>query len=240
MTRLIQPNCRIQFAAEDVEFIVALLGKKLGTRECLVQLLADEEARDLILDDEQLFGALLESDGCLRVSSRFYFYVLVRHALLHAGLQERALADYVAEVLTEFTLSERSRCAAPGEQASLEYLFEMLAALKTADERTAFSIRAHIGNYSLFLTGVFPERIKARSEARGFPDLRYYETLGRTQFLAASDHRLALRFELADIFSTLGERFAAARRALNDMADRLFCLGDSNAAVEALLVRGRN
>jgi hypothetical protein len=40
----------------------------------------------------------------------------------------------------------------------------------------------HIGNYSLFLTGVFPERIRARAEQRGFPDLRYYESLGRSQY----------------------------------------------------------
>lgn len=240
MTKLIQPNCRVQFAAEDVEFIVEVLGKRLGTRECLVQLLADQQSRDLILDDEQLRRTLLESGGCLRVSSRFYFYVLVRYALRQAGLEERALADYVAEVLAEFTLSERARCSAPGEQNSLEYMFEMLAALQSADDRTAFSLRAHIGNYSLFLTGVFPDRIKARSESRGFPDLRYYERLGRTQFLVASDHRLALRFDLAEIFSTLGERFAATRRALNDMADRLLCLGDSNSVVEALLIKGRN
>ena len=75
---LIRPNCRAQFAAEDIDFILSVLGPKIGTAECLVKLLADEESRDLILDDEALLHALLERRGCLRVSSRFYFYILVR------------------------------------------------------------------------------------------------------------------------------------------------------------------
>ena len=47
--KVIQPNCRIQFTAEDVDFIVSILGKKTGNAQCLTQLLADEESRDLIL-----------------------------------------------------------------------------------------------------------------------------------------------------------------------------------------------
>ena len=50
--KLIQSNCRAQFAAEDIEFILSVLGGKIGTAECLVKLLADEDSRDLILDDE--------------------------------------------------------------------------------------------------------------------------------------------------------------------------------------------
>jgi hypothetical protein len=71
--KMIQPNCRVQFAAEDVDFILSVLGQKIGDAECLLQLLSDEESRDLILDDETLFQTLLERRGCLRVSSRFYF-----------------------------------------------------------------------------------------------------------------------------------------------------------------------
>ena len=73
--KMIQPNCRVQFAAEDIDFIVSVLGSRLGNAECLIQLLADEESRDLVLDDEALLRALLERRGCLRVSTHFYFYV---------------------------------------------------------------------------------------------------------------------------------------------------------------------
>ena len=221
---MIQPNCRIQFAAEDIDFILSVLGQKIGTADCLVKLLADEDTRDLILDDEALFQALLERRGCLQVTTRFYFYILVRHVFRRSDIQDRKVADYVAEVLAEFSRSERARCVVPGQNTPLDYLFEMLTALRTADDRTSFYIRVHIGNHSLFLSGVFPDRIRFRAEARGFPDLRYYEGLGRTHYRMASDHRLAQRYDVANIFNTLAERFETTRLALNDISERLFSL----------------
>jgi hypothetical protein len=232
--KMIQPNCRVQFAAEDIDFILSVLGAKIETAECLTKLLADEESRDLILDDEALFHALLERRGCLRVSTHFYFYILVRHVFRRSDIQDRAVADYVAEVLTEFARTERARCVVPGQTNPLDYLFEMLTALKTADDRTSFFIRVHIGNHSLFLSGVFPERIRFRAEMRGYPDLKYYEGLGRTHFRMASDHRLAQKYEVAKIYNTLADRFQATRLALNDIADRLFSIGE-NYSLDALL-----
>jgi len=232
--KMIQPNCRAQFAAEDIDFILSVLGGKIGTAECLVKLLADEDSRDQILDDDALFHALLERRGCLRVSTRFYFYILVRHVFRKSDIHERSVADYVAEVLTEFALTERGRCVLPGQANPMDYFFEMVAALTKADERNSFYIRMHIGNYSLFLSGVFPERIRSR-EARGFPDIKYYEGLGRSHFRAASDHRLAHRYDLSEVLGTLAERFGTTRLALNDIADRLFTLGDPDYSLEALL-----
>jgi hypothetical protein len=235
--KVIQPNCRVQFAAEDVAFILSVLGSKIGTAECLIKLLADEESRDVILDDEALLHALLERGGCLRVSSRFYFYILVRNVFRRSGVEDRAVADYVAEVLAEFAQAERARCVVPGRLNSLDYFFEMLSALNSADDRTSFLIRAHIGNYSLFFSGVFPDRIRFRAEVRGFPDVKYYDSLGRANFRAASDHHLAQRYDVAEIFNTLSERFETTRRALNDISDRLFSISDSNYALETLLNR---
>ncbi len=234
--KVIQPNCRTQFAAEDIDFIVSVLGHKLGDAGCLVQLLADEESRDLILDDEALLRALLERHGCLRVSSHFYFYVLVRNVLRRSDIHDRAVADYVAEVLAEFARAEQMRCVVPGQANTLDYFFEMLAALQTADDRTSFQIRVHIGNHSLFLSGVFHERIRFRAEKRGFPGLKYYEALGRAHYRAASDHRLAQRYDLTHILGTLSERFDTARKALNEISDRLFSLSDYDRRAQHFLL----
>src|SRR2546422_755696 len=228
--KMIQPNCRVQFAAEDIDFILSVLGRKIGTAECLIQLLSDEESRDLILDDEALLHALLERRGCLRVSTHFYFYVLVRQVLRRSGINDRAVADYVAEVLAEFARAEQTRCVLPGQPNPMDYFFEMLAALRTADERTSFFIRAHMGNYSLFLAGVFPDRIRFRAERKGFPDLKYYEGLGRVNFRVASDHRLARKYDLDGIFTTLADRFQETRLALNDLRERMVSLGDPDCS----------
>ncbi len=232
---LIKPNCRIQFTADDLDFIANILDRRSPDHHVLIELLSDQESRDMILDDEQLFRALLENRGCLRVSNRFYFYVMVRNVFRKADIHDRDVADYIAELLTQFSQSERSACRVPGQQNSLDYFFEMLGALQEADERTAFYLRAHIGNQSLFLSGVFPNRIRYRAEKKGFPGLRYYETLGQSNFRIASDHRLAARYELESIYAILAERFQTAREALNDMSERLVCLGDLDAGIDQML-----
>ena len=53
---------------------------------------------------------------------------------------------------------------------------------------------------------------------------------------AASDHRLAGRYELIPIFSTLSAQFRDARMALNDVAQRLFTLGGADARIDNLLL----
>jgi hypothetical protein len=232
---VIQANCRVQFTAEDVDFIVATLGQEAGGSDCLTRLLSDEDTRDLILDHEKLYHAILEHRGCLKISDHLYFYVLVRHVLKQAGIQTRAVADYVAQVMSEFSLLERTRCRIRGQAEPLDYYFEMVAALRTADDQTRFYIRAHIGNQSLFHTGVFPERIRERAERRGFPDLSYYESLGRSNFQMASQDRMAKKLALGPIFAELAERFATTRRALNDMSERLMCVNDTNYPLNKLL-----
>jgi hypothetical protein len=236
--KVIQPNCRVQFTAQDIDFILEVLGRRIGTSDCLVKLLADEESRDLILDDEALFHALLERRGCLQVSSRFYFYVLVRHVFKRSDIDDRAVADYVAEVLAAFSDARGSQCLLPGQINPLDYFFEMISALQTADDRMSFLLRVHIGNHSLFLAGVFPERIRFRAEARGFPDLKYYEQLGRTHYRIAGEHRLAQHYQMEGVLRTLADRFQTTRRALNDMSDRLLSIGDPDYPLHTLFGQG--
>ncbi|MEP6664312.1 MAG: hypothetical protein ABJC04_11680 [Verrucomicrobiota bacterium] len=233
--KMIQPNCRVQFTAEDIDFITRVLAGKTAGADWLVGLLTEPETRDLILDDDALFRALLEETGCLRVSNHFYFYVLVRQVLRRAGIEDRSVADYVAEMLAEYSHVEQSRCIVPGQTGPLNYFFEMLSALQSADDRTTFLLRAHIGNHSLFLSGVFPDRIRFRAKSKGFPPLKYYQEVGRTNYRVASDHRLAKKYELSPIFQTLAENFEPARRALNDLSERIFSLGDNDHFIHALL-----
>ena len=232
--KVIQPNCRVQFTAADVDFIAANLSRKTGDAECVTRLLSDPESRDAILDDESLFRAVLENRGCLTISSHLYFYILVRHVLRRSGIEDRVVADYVAEILSEYSNIERTKYRAPGQPEPLNYFFEMMMALQRADDRNNFELRAHIGNYALFITGVFPDRIRVRAEKRGFPDLRYFEGLGQASFLAASDHRLAQRYDLAAVLGTLGERFRTARQALNDLSERLLAWEDDRYALPLL------
>ncbi|MCL4177314.1 MAG: hypothetical protein KJ072_06165 [Verrucomicrobia bacterium] len=237
---MIQPTCRARFTARDVDFVVDVLGREGKGSTVLVGLLTDEETRDLILDDPELHAALLERGGCLEVSARFYFYVLVRRVLARAGIEDRAVADYVAELLSEYVRIVSSRCEVPGLDKPLEYFFEMLAALPRVDEGTAFQVRAHMGNHALFLAGLFKEHIEHRAARRGAPGLSYYEELGRTSYRVAGDHRLAQRYALSTVFGILSHEFEAARLALNDLSERVFTFGSGPDPAKILEEPGRN
>lgn len=234
--QVVQPRCRVQFTAEDVDFIVAVLGKRVGTARALTRLLADEEARDLILDDETLFREILEGRGCLRISPRLYFYVLVRRVFRNAGLEDRALADYVAELLSGFAGTRRSQRPPSNDEPWPGSFVDMLVALTKADQHTAFLLHAHIGDTALFLCGMFPERIKARTERRGAPSLDYYEAIGKGQYRAASCHVLARRYEVDSVLDALSDQFQATRMALNEISDRIISLGEGMHIPDELLI----
>jgi hypothetical protein len=226
--KFLLPNCRLRFTAADLEFLASVLARGPGQHAALLGLLADDEAsRDAVLDEEALLHALLERPACTAVSAPCYFYILVRHLLRRAGLADRRLADYVAAVLAEAGGGAPAQVSVQGRRRALGYVFEMVAALREVDRATAFFLCAHIGDRALFITGVFPEHLRHRTERRAAPPLEWFEQTGRAHYRAASGHRLAEKHDVRDVLADLAEAFAEVRRALNDLSERLVSLGDA-------------
>jgi hypothetical protein len=82
-------------------------------------------------------------------------------------------------------------------------------------------VMVHLGNYALWLTGLFPDYIAARRLRKAGPDISYYDALGRRGFGLASDHVLAAEYGLGGVLKTAAERFPALRSALNGVSDRV-------------------
>jgi hypothetical protein len=221
--KVILPNCRQQFTPADLQFITRTLARSDNQERALMELLSDSETRDQILDEDLLFQALQDSPACSQISEHCYFYVLVRHVLRRVGLEDRRLADYVAELLAKFIREENASPLRDREGRPMRYVFEMLA----ADERTRFLIQAHVGNHTLFLTGLFPSHIRHQSERRGAPGIDYYEGMGKSSFKAASDHRLAPRYDLDRVLADLSEAFSEVRQALNTLSERVLWIGEN-------------
>lgn len=230
--KLIRPNCRAQLTAADFRFIVTTLGRTAPQKRALSDLLTDEQARDQVLDDEGLLQVLLESSSCTEVSEHLYFYVLGRHVLRRVGLEDRQLADYVAELLAQFLRAEHAECRLPGEAEPIRYVVDLLAALERVDDHARFFLQAHLGNQTLFVTGLFPDHLAHRTERRGAPALEYYERMGSASFRGASDHRLAERFEVDGVLAALAEAFCDVRRALNQLSEQYLWLGESTPRIE--------
>lgn len=231
---MIKANCRERFTAADFEFVVKTLAQTQRDSVSLIELLTESDARDSILDNPRLVETMLEDGAPLTISPQFYFYVLIRHVLKATGLGDRRVSDYLASLLERFSQTARMKSPADGNANPVQYVSDMLIALRDASPAQTFLIRAHAGNYSLFITGIFPETVQSRSQ-RGAPDVRFYEEVGRTNFKAAATHEVARTCALSGIFETLAEGFHEVRLALNRVSDSLLHLDDSHAPQGALL-----
>jgi len=230
---MIQANCRARFTAADFDFIVRTLARSQTDHVSLVDLLSDVETRDSILDHPRLVDAILGNAGHLHISSQFYFYVLARHVLQQAGIVDRKLCDYVGSLLETFSRANRLQAPDQIDSRGREYISDMLIALTRATPEQAFLLRAHAGNYSLFISGIFHENTQRRS-LRGAPDIDFYEQVGRTNYQLVASHATARRCELNDVFEELAGRFRDVRLALNQLSDQLLNLDDES--VRSLLL----
>jgi hypothetical protein len=237
---MIRANCRARFTAADFDFIVRTLARSQTDQVSLVDLLSDVETRDSILDHPRLVDAILNHCGHLRISSQFYFYVLARHVLQQGGIGDRKLCDYVASLLETFSHASRLQMwegpqgpddrgakAAPTLHLAEQYISDILIALNRATPEQAFLLRAHIGNYSLFISGIFhPAVAGPHGSLRGGPDIKFYEQVGRTNYQLVSSHVVARRCDLNDVFEGLADRFREVRLALNQLSDQLLNLDE--------------
>jgi hypothetical protein len=232
---VVQANCRARFTAADFDFVIRILTKSRRDEVSLVELLTDAHTRDSVLDHPLLVQAILSQNDHLSISPQFYFYILTRHALRKGGFDDRLLCDYVASLLDEFMRT--ARLGGPGAEQTAQrgvvYLSDLLLALRQASPSQAFLLRAHVGNYSLFLTGIFPENIERRSR-RGAPGCSFYEEMGRASYRAVASHRVAQQWGLTDVFNGLAEQFHEVRLALNQLAECLFNLDEDSASSSGL------
>jgi hypothetical protein len=226
---MIKANCRDRFTAADFEFLVRTLCRGERDAVTLVELLTDAEARDSILDHPSLLEAVLEDAAALTISPQLYFYILIRHVLKERGLIDRALSDYVASLLENFSQTARMRSPGNGDAAPIQYVTDMLIALRGASPVQSFLLRAHVGNYSLFITGIFHDTVRSRSQ-RGGPDVSFYEEVGSANYRAAADHHVARSAALTGIYDQLAAGFHDVRLALNRLADELLHLDDSSSS----------
>src|SRR5690606_40834859 len=98
---------------------------------------------------------------------RLVFYVLVRHALLENGIDSPITADYLAALLLEFGRNARAhRIDDAPDAPEYHYLADIVEALASATGRQAFLLRAHLGNFALWLSGLFPDYITDRKSTR--------------------------------------------------------------------------
>jgi hypothetical protein len=218
---MIQANVRQHLTRDDAQLALRLIARGSSDSFEEGETTLREQGIDGLLDDPRLYAGLKESRQGAHASFPLFAYVVVRHSLREVGEGDRVLADYVASILLHFGLGARSTRISNADDETYTTLAELSAALESADAPRSLMVRAHLGNYALWLSGVFPDWIEMRRWRRGGPDLEYYEEMGRRGFSLAADHRLAAEHGLTALFATAAERFPVLRQALNNISDAL-------------------
>ena len=220
---MILPNVRASFESGEIETLLSALEERTRRNRRLWEGQLAEEGLDSLLDHPATFSAVMKNRRVSTLSPRLTFYVMVRHTLLESGLDNPQIADYVAALLVEFADKERAFRIARYDDKTYRYIVDLVSDLEGEDsKRRQFLLRAHLGNYSLWLSGLFPDYVIARVQRKGAPGLSYYEDIGSTGFVMASESEIADHFDLVTIYQEVARGFGAIRRALNRVSDRYF------------------
>jgi hypothetical protein len=216
---MIQPTIRESFDRSDASFLIWLLTRGVDGARQREETRLQESGLDAILDDPRTLNALLDGREFSTARPELVFYVLIRHALLEDGINDRGLADYLAALVLTFGRGGRAYHVAE-DSTEYRYLVDIVAAADSSSGRRAFMLRAHLGEFALWLSGLFPDHIAAREQRRAAPPLSYYEELGSTGYRLASRFDEAEQHGIAELYRNCADFFPALRVALNRVADR--------------------
>ena len=224
---MILPTIRASFGRRDALHLVELLGRFDEELHEAARRRLEEEGVDSLLDDPRVLNALL-TDPQVTAPPSLVFYVLVRQALLEGGIDSLTMSDFVASLVLAFGQARRAYRISDGDGEEFHYLVDLVASLGSAEERRAFLLRTHLGNYSLWLVGLFPDFLEARKRRRGGPPLEYYERMGRTGYSLAAECTEATRLGMEEVYREVSLEFAGVRTALNRVSDRYLWAGGTD------------
>ena len=155
-------------------------------------------------------------------------------------IENRLVAEYVSALLSRFARTSQLYRIRNAEGERLRYLIDLLGearrALDPAEPRFSpfreREIRQHIGDYTLFMTGIFRGFVQRNAS------LQYYTDQGKISYSTVSEFdRLAAKAE-ATLFRELAEGFETYSLALDYMRRAYFkdpsVLGPYRAALRPL------
>lgn len=222
---MILANVRQRLTRDDAQLALRLVARGSETEYSTAEEALRCHGIDAILDDPRLRDALIESRQAAHASLPLFTYVVVRHALKQVHEHDRGISDYVASLLVHFAMRDNAHRISASDDELYDTVASLLADVDHGDATRRFLVHAHLGNYALWLGGMFPDHVAERRQRRGGPDLDYYDEMGQRGFALAAQHRLAKHYGMDALFEAAAERFPRIRSALNSVSDRFLFPG---------------
>jgi hypothetical protein len=226
---VILANIRQRLTRDDAQLALRLVSRGSASEYSAAEDSLRREGLDALLDDPRLPNALMESRQASHASLPLFAYVIVRHALQRVHEHDRGISDYVASILVHFAMHDNAQRISASDDEVYDTVAALLADVEHGDATRRFLVQAHLGNYALWLGGLFPDRVEERRTRRGGPDLEYYDEMGQRGFALAAQHRLAKQYGMESLFEAAAERFPRIRAALNEVSDRFLFPGRESA-----------
>jgi len=159
----------------------------------------------------------------MRLPSLYQFF---RHQVSHGfhrhGITEPATVDYVSDILARFAQARQFHALRDADGRSIEHIVDMLEAWRKAHGAAVSHgryILRHLGEYTLFMSGIFRERLTARGE------LDYYLAHGSSAYWRCADRELNPRQQ--QVYRHLHQDFGRISNTLDDMRREQFPLPPS-------------
>ncbi|ETX04207.1 hypothetical protein [Candidatus Entotheonella palauensis] len=141
---------------------------------------------------------------------RRLFHAMTEASFEQVGMPDMELMIYVTGVLIDFVHVDNLYRIRDAQGRRLEYLFELQQESEQGDAVHAREAQKHLGDYALFMVGMFPEHLQRRRRA---VSPAYYVTQGKTAYATVSAMD-GLRPSAA-LFRKLAEHFETCVQALN-------------------------
>ena len=160
------------------------------------------------------------------------FQTLTERNFVKVGLKERELPQYVADVLIEFIHVDRLYKIRNARGERIEDVGEMLLESDVRHRASSLererSVRKHIGDFTLFFTGMFPEHIQTRRNWWRLDRWLDWIETGKESYRIVGMFDEGPYAQEAQLYRRLSEHFDFMVVGLNFVRDDLRHLHDSH------------
>ncbi len=140
---------------------------------------------------------------------RRLFHAMTETSFAEVGMSDIEVMRYVTGVLIDFVHVDNLYRMRDAQGRRLEYLFELQQESGQGDAAHARETQKHLGDYALFMVGMFPEQLQRRRAVSP----AYYVAQGKNAYATVSAMD-GLRLSAA-LFRKLAEHFETCVQALN-------------------------
>lgn len=160
---------------------------------------------------------------------RTLFLVLIERAFSDdLRWEDRYVSKYIADLMTEFAHMDRLYPLRDGSGQSIDTVAEMLAEgdvrMNAASFEREREVHKYIGDYILFMTGIFPEYLKRLKIARMIisPDyLLDYVKVGKKSYRIVSEFDFGPYKESTPLYRKLSDNFEACILGLGSVRKQM-------------------